>query len=369
MVSRGLWKGDGLDLPSKCRENYPFENTVFDYSNVFCYLCNTQDLIYPEETTRIEDIAGVVNDELTDLQPVNYSVFDIYQNVCRPVLCPDGRQLVNGTCKSLFRRFNGYIYTICLKYKITVDRSQLDRYLLTDKFTNEFLVKIAKPVVATTDFFLMQDLKAILSMTPCVNGYLNATMAIGLHLSPSKSLESEDVIIRHIQDTIKMTVGSDDTAPFTILSVEQIPDCLEEDMTEQGADMSCLKYQSQRPPRVFVYHTSLSYLFSAKRVTVSNLLMCVQMVLERLEVDHDSDMGVITILANNKTLTSTEFQLEDAGYLICVEDYIENAKIVQTKGCTARSVSEYAESTSRVAGLGGSIFSCLLLYVMVFFTF
>ncbi|ESO87275.1 hypothetical protein LOTGIDRAFT_154774 [Lottia gigantea] len=353
----GLWSGDEPDLPSKCNQTYQYENPVFGYQNMFCYLCNI-----PDSPDTLEDIVGVVDDNLSHLQPADYSVVDIDKKVCRPISCPDGRRLVNGICRSLFHRFNGYKYKICLKYEIMVSNATFpDSRRLVFKFISKI-----QHLVFWHGIYTVQNSLALLGMTPCLNGYLNATVVIGLHLTSRRSQGSEDENIRLIQDNIVTIVGSEKTAPFNILSVEQLADCVVRDRIPKNSGGLCLKYKSSIRPRPLRHVLAIGYIYLAKEVMFSKLLTCPQMVLEQNETVHDLHNGVITILANQKNLTSIDFRLVNGTYLICVEDYLQNAEIVETETCTHsfdyRPV--IAESTSRVSGLNGSFYVCLLLFTV-----
>ncbi|KAK6187531.1 hypothetical protein SNE40_005533 [Patella caerulea] len=292
---------------------------VRGYKNVFCYYCNAENPTTSEQAVLsnidmnyVHDIKLWLDPRMENEQQESLDqIWDPFQKRCMNLSCADGKILINGSCQPILLKSNSYLYTFCVDfvYKALSDETNnieaVGSYsLYTEISLPSFHPFLSKPIA----YFMGQcDVE--------LTAKIQKQWLLGT-VDP----ENVDGIIRETLQKLEAYVEKQNTKG---LEVKLLKRCTKTQFQDQGLTEPCTIKMDNRQPRSPRPGKHINILLNTMRLTVSKLYLCVQVTLDKSEVQVADDGSVLTIMATNKTLHGLQFEETDGGYKICLDDYID----------------------------------------------
>ncbi|XP_050389014.2 uncharacterized protein LOC126808383 [Patella vulgata] len=365
------------DLVNKACEDLPY-NPVRDYKNIFCYICNTYrtweyikaDYIPKDPTPFSVALSSLL--DLSDGTPMaNEAALneltcseleDPYLCTCRNTSCVNGKKLKGGECVSVFEVTNLISYLIVLEVEVRFNSTVISSDD-TLNFKDIIQSNIAELVGSLT--FMITIVQYI---SPCRE---SMTIIYGVEFPVifKKAVnirEFENRILSELPRWGQMNIDMHLTFSFKGKRLRpQFTYILNSDLT-----IPCKKYNS-----VNMFHRmqNENILFTmSETVTFHKIYTCPSIALHETEVIFYIANKTLLIRANNRLLNDFEFQITmDGGYLVCVDDYTQQAIGAEAKPCpdagTTKFVSYPKSSISTLGLLSGICTSCSLFFLFVTF--
>ncbi|ESO96891.1 hypothetical protein LOTGIDRAFT_159640 [Lottia gigantea] len=385
----GLWKFYDERVERACELYTNIVNG--EYRNVFCRLCN--EVIFwlsfnneanSEVVIAAHGMTSLLNlGDQNDYQMVKATrllatpskptiacsddeILNPLSCGCEKLFCTGSKTLKNGRCQSVFLESNSFGYDMCVRVAGTINTTAPEPFLAFGFVLPNY----------DSPYYLVDRYATPVKVEDCGNGFIQIaaevkTQIIFMDLVPTDVTELDLVNkMKQVGEEVNSYYDGDMTSTLERACPPPLNLVLPEYVVPNSL---CIgkpsNFFESFAPIIPEVKKALKFI---EFIPLSKLLTCTLILVNSSQVTHEP--RILTLLHNNVTLSSGEFEIQDDQFVVCTEDFLFGTSIDE---CSPTDVHQNTTNGTRDGNISATplgilsvVCTCIsLLFLIITFVF
>ncbi|ESO96888.1 hypothetical protein LOTGIDRAFT_159637 [Lottia gigantea] len=282
---------------------------------------------------------------------------------CEKIFCIDSKTLENGRCQSVFLESNSFGYDMCIRVAGTINTTAPEPFLAFGLVLPNY----------DSPYYLVDRYATPVKVEDCGNGLTQIIADVKTQMIFENPVHTDvtelDLVnkMKQVGEEVKYYDGD------MISTLER--DCPPplEFTGALGLDSSCIEIPTKPFHSNFNIKIGMDKVLKDMRfIPLSKLLTCTLILVNSSLVTHEP--RILTLLHNNVTLSSGEFEIQDDQFVVCTEDFLFGTSIFE---CSPTDVHQNTTNGTRDGNISATplgilsvVCTCIsLLFLIITFVF